>query len=279
MDSFYTMSVSFLPRPLFPILGFPGIFAVTAGGWHKHPLPRSWDNRQRDDVSMRSDAPGRSFLSRSLVYNVWLNMIKLLFNVQLSYIVIYCNTCSWSMRLGHRMCMYVKCVETTGTPNPWDCGLGSIGVNRRVVSACNYSAHMGKSHASTTQTAKKWMETDCDLGGPPAYPTCLDDSGNPTSRQTQTFLGPVAPGCGSLLQARWGIGTKKCPSKFFLWYIQIYPDMICCLYLFTIVVCCGYMINMDTRSWHLPIFFTSWWLVQHGFTHKHPCAGNGHTYK
>ena len=70
MDSFYTMSVSFLPRPLFPILGFPGIFAVTAGGWHKHPLPRSWDNRQRDDLSMRSDAPGRSFLSRSLVYNV-----------------------------------------------------------------------------------------------------------------------------------------------------------------------------------------------------------------
>ena len=69
----FNMFVSFLPCPLFPILGFPGIFAVTCGGWHKHPLPRCWYCRQRDDLSMyiMNDAPGRSFLSflsRNLVY-------------------------------------------------------------------------------------------------------------------------------------------------------------------------------------------------------------------
>lgn len=54
---------------------------------------------------------------------------------------------------------------------------------------------------------------------PTAYPTCLlNDSGNPTSRQTRVFSGPFAPGSGSFWLALLRNWESKVSIKVLLWY-------------------------------------------------------------
>lgn len=102
------------------------------------------------------------------------------------------------------------------------------------------------------------MEADWDLGPtvPTAYPTCLlNDSGNPTSRQTRVFSGPFAPGCGSLWLALLRNWESKVSIKVLLWYpytlyVYDYDNM---LWLHDMKICM--IMYVIQGSSFLPLFF------------------------